>query len=149
MRKYCTISVKNFWCCLFIIGLLLTMAACGSSPAPTTNAGSGITPTVAPTSAPTSAPTAAATPSAAPSSGNSITIASFTFSPASLTIKAGTKVTWTNNDSVAHTVTADKGTFDSGPLSTGQSFSFTFNSPGTYSYHCSIHRGMMATITVQ
>jgi plastocyanin len=64
-------------------------------------------------------------------------------------VKAGTKVTWTNKDSVTHTVTADKGAFNSGPLSPGNNFSFTFTRAGTYSYHCSIHTSMMATIVVQ
>jgi plastocyanin len=61
----------------------------------------------------------------------------------------GTTVTWTNNDSVTHTVTADAGAFDSGALSPGHTYSFTFRTSGTYSYHCSIHRSMTATIIVQ
>jgi plastocyanin len=73
----------------------------------------------------------------------------FAFSPATLTVKTGTKVTWTNSDSVTHTVTADQGTFDSGGLSPGSSFSFTFTKTGTYSYHCNIHHSMTATVIVQ
>jgi plastocyanin len=73
----------------------------------------------------------------------------FAFSPATLTVKTGTKVTWTNNDSVTHTVTADQGAFDSGDLSPGSSFSFMFTKAGTYKYHCNIHHSMMATIIVQ
>lgn len=56
-----------------------------------------------------------------------------------LTVPVNTQVTWTNNDSVAHTVTADDGSFDSGTLQAGQSFSHTFSSAGTVAYHCTIH----------
>jgi plastocyanin len=73
----------------------------------------------------------------------------FAFSPATLTVKTGTKVSWTNKDTVTHTVTADQGAFNSGLLSPGNSFSFTFTQAGTYSYHCNIHHSMMATIIVQ
>jgi plastocyanin len=66
---------------------------------------------------------------------------SFSFVPATLTISAGTTVTWTNNDPVNHTVTADNGSFDSGVVLPGDSFSFTFNTPGNYLYYCSIHGG--------
>ena len=73
----------------------------------------------------------------------------FAFSPLTLTVKTGTKVTWTNKDTVTHTVTDDKGAFNSGLLTPGNSFSFTFTQAGTYSYHCNIHHSMMATIVVQ
>jgi plastocyanin len=73
----------------------------------------------------------------------------FAFSPATLTVKVGTKVTWTNKDQVTHTVTADQGAFNSGLLPSGNSFSFTFTTAGTFSYHCNIHHSMTATIVVQ
>jgi Copper binding proteins, plastocyanin/azurin family len=73
----------------------------------------------------------------------------FAFVPASLKIAVGTTVTWTNQDSTAHTVTSDTGAWpDSGQLATGKSFSFTFNKAGTFAYHCAIHRSMTATIVV-
>ncbi|RME88605.1 MAG: hypothetical protein D6770_06610, partial [Anaerolineae bacterium] len=78
----------------------------------------------------------------------SVTIQNFAFSPSSLEIKVGTTVTWTNMDSAPHTVTADDGSFDSGTLRNGDSFSFTFNEAGTFAYHCSIHPYMTASITV-
>lgn len=78
-----------------------------------------------------------------------VTIQNFAFSPATLTIKSGTTVTWTNMDSAPHTVTSDSGAFSSPQLSNGGSFSFTFNTAGTYSYHCSNHPYMKGTITVQ
>jgi plastocyanin len=57
-------------------------------------------------------------------------------------------VTWTNNDSIGHTVTADDGSFNS-PVDPGKTFSFTFTKAGTYTYHCSIHPTMKATIVVK
>ncbi|HEX8974624.1 MAG TPA: cupredoxin family copper-binding protein [Patescibacteria group bacterium] len=79
--------------------------------------------------------------------GVSVTIKNFSFSPASLTIKAGTTVVWTNQDSVAHTVTF--ASFDSGNIAPGQTFKHTFTANGTFSYHCGIHPGMIGTIVVQ
>ena len=87
---------------------------------------------------------------AAPVAGNAVAISGFAFSPASLTVKAGTTVTWTNKDSDAHTVTSQGtgGPLGSAALSTGQSYSFTFTKPGTYAYLCTIHPFMTATVTV-
>lgn len=80
---------------------------------------------------------------------NSVNISGFAFSPSSLTIKAGVKVTWTNKDGAAHTVTSDDGTFtSSGNLDTGETYQFTFMTAGTYHYHCAIHPAMKGTITV-
>ena len=79
---------------------------------------------------------------------HSVSIANFAFAPANLTIAAGDTVTWTNNDQTAHTSTSDNGAWDSGPLQPGASFSHTFTTAGTFSYHCSIHPFMTATITV-
>lgn len=76
------------------------------------------------------------------------TIEGFAFNPGSLEVAAGTTVTWTNNDSAAHTVTADDGSFQSGRLEQGDSFSYTFETAGTFSYHCEYHSGMTATVTV-
>lgn len=90
----------------------------------------------------------AATTSAKPVSGTAIDIQNFAFSPASLSVKMGTTVTWTNKDTDAHTATAKDGTFHSTPLNTGQSYSFTFTKPGTYSYYCTIHPFMVATVVV-
>jgi plastocyanin len=82
--------------------------------------------------------------------GNSTTVSikNFAFNPPNATVAAGTTVTWVNNDQTAHTVTADDGTFDSGTLQPGQSFSFKFDKAGTYAYHCNIHPDMTATVTV-
>ena len=77
-----------------------------------------------------------------------ITIQGFAFSPATITVPVGTKVTWTNKDPAAHTVTSDTGAFDSKNLTTGATFSFTFNQAGSFAYHCAIHPRMVATIVV-
>jgi amicyanin len=85
-----------------------------------------------------------------PAAEHTLEIKDFAFSPSSLTIKVGDKVTWTNQDSAPHTVTADsRGEFDSGRLSQGDTFSYTFDTAGTFDYHCSIHPFMQATVIVQ
>ena len=80
--------------------------------------------------------------------GNSVSIANFAFSSSSLTVASGTKVTWTNNDATAHTVTADDGSFDSGNIAPGGTYSHTFSAQGTYAYHCSIHTTMKGKVVV-
>ena len=85
----------------------------------------------------------------APKKTTDATIKNMAFSPAQITVPAGSTVRWTNQDSIPHTVTADNGKFNSGNLSSGNSFEFTFTTPGTYSYHCSIHPNMKGTIVVQ
>lgn len=76
-----------------------------------------------------------------------VSIQGFAFSPATVNIKASQSVMWTNKDTAPHTATDLGGAFDSGTLATNQSFSFTFHTPGTYTYHCLIH-SMMANATV-
>jgi len=80
---------------------------------------------------------------------NAVTIQNFAFSPATITIKAGEKVTWTNQDSIGHSATADNGSFDTGVLQQGQSGNVTFSKTGTFTYHCSVHPNMKATVIVQ
>jgi plastocyanin len=85
-----------------------------------------------------------------PQATNAVTIQNFAFSPSSITVKKGTKVTWTNKDSVAHTVNETDGKTgpNSSDVNPGSSYSFTFNSPGTYHYHCAIHPSMLGTVVV-
>jgi amicyanin len=78
-----------------------------------------------------------------------VTIKDFEFTPSTLTIKVGDAVTWTNNGPSTHTVTADDGSFESGNLSKGKTFSHTFNAAGTFSYHCGPHPFMTAKVIVQ
>ena len=78
-----------------------------------------------------------------------VKIDNFSFSPATLEIKAGTKVTWTNADDIPHTVVSNDKVFKSKVLDTDQKFSFTFDTPGTYPYFCSLHPKMTAKVVVQ
>lgn len=78
-----------------------------------------------------------------------IAMVNFSFSPKEVTIKKGTTVTWTNQDSAVHTVTSDTPLFDSGDLAKGKSFSYTFSTAGTFAYHCIPHQAKMTgTIVV-
>lgn len=79
---------------------------------------------------------------------DAVGIQNFTYMSANLTINVGDTVTWTNSDSAPHTATSDKPLFDTGTLTTGMSGSFTFNTAGTFPYHCTIHPFMTATVTV-
>jgi plastocyanin len=124
-----------------ILMTMFVLAACGPKPAPTP---AGTLPPIS--QSPTSLPAATAP---APLSGNvDVTIAGFAFAPDKLTVKVGTTVKWTNNDSASHNVIADDNSWGSTTLETGDSFSFTFNTAGTYAYHCGFHSSMKATITV-
>jgi len=81
---------------------------------------------------------------------NTVVIANFAFSPASLTVSVGDTVTWRNDDNVGHTVTSDSGSeLGSALLSHGQTYQHVFTTTGTYPYHCNVHTTMRGTITVQ
>jgi plastocyanin len=80
---------------------------------------------------------------------NAIVMKNFDFSPMSLTIKAGTSVTWKNLDGEPHTVTSVDGLFRSGALDQNDTYTFKFDKPGTYKYLCSIHPRMLAAIVVK
>ena len=81
---------------------------------------------------------------------NGISIDNFTFNPPTLTVKAGTKVTWTNKDDIPHGIASANNAFTrSKALDTDDSFTFTFTTPGTYQYFCYIHPHMTGTIVVQ
>jgi plastocyanin len=85
-----------------------------------------------------------------PASSTTVKIDNFSFGPATITIPAGTTVTWTNNDDVPHVVSSDDNKmFKSKALDTDDRFSFTFTKPGTYNYYCAIHPKMTAKIVVQ
>lgn len=80
-----------------------------------------------------------------------VMVMDFAYSPASITVKKGTTVTWTNHDDVEHTVTSTDDSpvsFDSGLFGKDESFSFTFNEVGTYTYFCMPHPYMKGTVTV-
>lgn len=108
------------------IALVVFITACGGSGSETTTTAGGGT-----------------------GSANSITIDDFAYAPSELTVSVGSTVSWTNEQSASHTVTADDGEFDSGTLAQGDEFSETFGTAGTFAYHCTIHPSMTATITVE
>jgi plastocyanin len=89
---------------------------------------------------------------AAPASAqnaNTVVMKNFEFLPMSLTVPAGTTVTWKNLDGEPHTVVSDAGLYRSAALDQNDTFSFRFEKPGTYKYTCSIHPKMVGTIVVQ
>ena len=121
------------WTRFVLIGLILMCAInCGSSSTTTT------------------------TPSQPTPSGSTVSIVSGAttlttnaFSPNPIAVARGATVTWVNNDSVVHTSTSDNNVWNSGTLAAGASFSTTFQTAGTFPYHCTFHRGMVGTVTVQ
>jgi plastocyanin len=91
---------------------------------------------------------ATAGPTASASAAKTVDINHFAFHPPTLTIKAGTKVNFTNSSSVTHTATRG-GSFDTGHIAPGATIGIRFNQKGTFAYHCSIHPTMHGTIVVK
>ena len=96
------------------------------------------------------------TPVPVPAGATAITIGagastrtSTAYTPSPITVTAGATVAWTNTDSVPHTSTADGGAWNSGSIAPGRIFTRTFTSTGSFTYHCTIHPGMVGTVTVQ
>lgn len=77
-----------------------------------------------------------------------ITISNMAYSNPNLQVVMGTKVTWVNNDNMIHTVTSDNSSFDSGDIAYNGSYSYTFNTAGTYAYHCKYHSSMTGVVVV-
>jgi plastocyanin len=91
----------------------------------------------------------AASPQAAAAATAEVKVDNFSFGPATLTVAAGTTVTWTNRDDIPHTVVSTENAFKSKVLDTDEKFSYTFAKPGTMLYFCSIHPKMTGKIVVQ
>ena len=85
----------------------------------------------------------------ATANADEVVIQNFTFQPATLTVKAGTKVTWVNRDDDPHTATDTEKRFGSKALDTGDRFSTEFTKPGTYNYYCALHPKMTGQIIVK
>jgi plastocyanin len=109
---------------LVILVVAVFAAGCGGSKTTTTAAGGG-------------------------AGGPQVVMKGFAFDPASITVKVGDTVTWTNNDSAAHAPTGDNGEFSSSGVASGATYTFKFDKAGTYPYHCSIHPSMKGTVVVQ
>jgi len=78
-----------------------------------------------------------------------VKIDNFTFAPQQISVKAGDTVTWTNRDDIPHTVTSKTQAFRSKAMDTDDKFSFTFTTPGSYAYFCSLHPHMTGTVVVE
>ncbi len=97
-----------------------------------------------------SEPSAPQTPSASESETHNIEIVDFSFNPLTLTINQGDTIVWTNRDSAKHTVTSNSGSeLGSELLGKDESYSHTFNTKGTFKYHCTPHPGMTGLVQVQ
>ena len=96
-----------------------------------------------------SSPYGASSAPVPPSQPNTVVMANVAFSPASITVSAGTMITWQNNDGVNHTSTSDNGVWDTGTVAPGQSKTTVFNTKGTFPYHCNVHPMMTGTVIVQ
>jgi predicted lipoprotein with Yx(FWY)xxD motif/plastocyanin len=91
---------------------------------------------------------AAASPSPEADGGEQVRIANFAYAPATVSLTAGATVSWTNDDSAPHTVTADDGSFDSGTIAPGGTFEHTFTTPTSVTYVCTLHPAMTGSIIV-
>jgi plastocyanin len=80
---------------------------------------------------------------------NEVWIQGMAFNPSTITVTAGTTITWTNKDALTHTVTSNSGLFDSGSINANGIYSNTFNTAGTFSYYCIFHPGMIASVVVK
>lgn len=90
-----------------------------------------------------------ATSASIAASGTRVSIVNFAFSPATIDVTVGTTVIWMNNDSTEHTVTSDTEVFNSGGMRRDATFSYTFNTAGTFTYYCAIHSYMKGTVVVK
>lgn len=139
------LRIKAQW--ILFISLVVTMlllASCQPAGLANTN--------VSPTSSSTSVP-AGNSQSPTQASSQTVTLVNTSFDPKQLTVPVGTTVVWVNKDSMAHTVTADDKSFNSGNLNSGETFKFTFTKAGTFPYYCQYHGGpkgvgMSGVITV-
>jgi len=112
--------------------ICMLAVACGDSPSPT-----------APTPAPDGSSSSVTIPMGAEFLGNRA------FAPDDLTVAVGTIVEWTNTDSISHTSTSDAAGWNSGIIAPGGRFSFSFQTAGTFHYHCAIHPGMVGDVVVR
>jgi plastocyanin len=126
---------------IMISGALMFAVACGNNYSSPSAPSPSPTPSASPTPAPIVS-SAVAIPVGAQALGNRA------YSPDELDVPVGTAVTWMNTDSIAHTSTSNGAGWDSGIVAPGGAFSFTFQTAGTFQYHCAIHPGMTGTVVV-
>jgi plastocyanin len=85
---------------------------------------------------------------AAPPAEGRVTIDNFVFKPDVITVPVGTRIVWENDDDIPHTIVETKGTFHSPALDTEDKYGFTFATPGTFEYFCSLHPHMKGKVVV-
>ena len=136
-RSFAAAGTYPYFCVIHpdMTGTVVVVAGDGTAPPPPSP----------PPSPP--APPAPPAPSPPPAPGD-VNIVDFAFDPVSLTVAQGATVTWANAGAAPHTVTANSGSFDSGLLFAGDTFSRTFAAAGTFAYFCTLHPEMTATILV-
>jgi plastocyanin len=125
---------------VIVAALLLSSVGCGGGYSSTPASPS---PATAPPPAPVGPSSSVTIPMGASPLGDRA------FSPDEITVAVGGTVTWVNTDAVAHTSTANSGSWTSGTLDPGQQFSATLQTPGSFTYHCAIHPGMVGTVVVR
>lgn len=103
--------------------------------------------TVPSSPSPTPTPSGAVAPVSIVSGASTMTTTAYAPNP--IVVSVGGSVTWTNKDTQTHTATANDNAWNSGPIAPGAQFSRTFSSAGTFQYFCTIHPGMVGTVTVQ
>jgi plastocyanin len=141
VRAYCEPDLRTYGRGMALRRIISSVAVAGTAAA--LLAGCGGSSTTGTAGATTSSGRAA-------SQGSAIKIDNFAFSPATLTISHGAAVGVTNDDSAAHTATADDGhSFDTGSIAPGKSGQLTAPKPGRYAYHCTIHPFMHGTLVVR
>jgi plastocyanin len=137
MRKTLYIIVLT----VLVLSGMIGAISCGTSSPSTTP-----TPDVKGTQVKPTEPGAAPGPDFKPAA---VVIENYAYSPATLTVSVGTTVTWTNQDTVKHTVTTQTQLFDSGLLAKDESFSYTFNQKGDFDYYCRPHPYMKGKVSVE
>ncbi len=131
--------------CVFHADMTGTIVVTGSGDTPVTTT---TLPSTTTTTAPPADPPPGDAPPSTPPAPGAVNIVDLAFSPASLTVGAGATVTWANTGALPHTVTGDDGSFDSGFMFTGDTFSRTFTTAGTFGSLCTLHPEMVGTIVV-
>jgi plastocyanin len=131
-----------------LLAASLALAACGDSDDDTTSGSAGATETTTEAEGTTEAGGSEPAPSGEAARSEKVQIVEFTYEPDPVTVQAGGKVIWQNEDAAPHTATADDGSFDTGTIEQGKLGSETFKEAGTYPYFCEIHPDMRGTVEV-
>ena len=126
-----------------VFAAALTLAGCGSSSSSSSSSSS------ASTAAGTTSSSAASTAAPVRSGLVKVAISNYAFHPATITVAAGTKVTFSNHDQTAHTATSTQQAFDTGTVKPGHSVTVVLKKPGSYTYYCQFHAFMRGTVVVK